>query len=239
MKVQHFFEESIYVISNYAVARNPLFSEKYYCKRFLRKVAHYLGPICDILSYGLMDNEFQLLIRLKSREVILDHYRSKLDDFEIESHKIPESTYIFSQCMANLQSSTAIHFNRREGRQGALFAARFQRFQVCSEREYEYWLDRIHNLEKMNELSDVWGNNLAGKGYDRWVVVNYKRGYRSSYKFYDGGGREGCLEVLRGLSDSELQGQFKNSAPRSLKSIYSKYSQFQKQKIPIYTLIYS
>lgn len=72
MKVDHVFEEQLYVISSHAVACNPLFRNKEHCARFQKKVEKYLSPLCEVLEYCLLANPFQLIIRLRSREQIID-----------------------------------------------------------------------------------------------------------------------------------------------------------------------
>jgi hypothetical protein len=87
----------------------------------------YLGPICEILAYSLYDHEFQLVVHLKPRYVFEYHFKDKNKDFDVSKFGIPETTYIFSQAMANLQVSFVKHFNWLFKRTGALVAGRFRR----------------------------------------------------------------------------------------------------------------
>ena len=123
----HFFEGHVYLISNFSVAKNPLFSNRYYKDRFIYKLKFYLEDLVDIIHYAIDNDQYQILIRLRSRRVFIEFYRRKYRDIEIPDFYIPPSTIILSQCIANLQSSAAIHFNRRERRCGALFARRFRK----------------------------------------------------------------------------------------------------------------
>lgn len=156
MRVKYVSGEKFYLVSNHAVAINPLFKDKYYCVRFLHKLKFYLSPLCEILSYSFSNHEFQLMVRLKSRESFESYFKNKYPKKIKKGVSIPKETYIFSQAMANLQSSMAIHFNRKEGRTGALFARRFSKTLIERAEEFEKWMERMKGMKNFLSYEKEW-----------------------------------------------------------------------------------
>ena len=70
-----FEEETHYHVFNHAIGKENLFhsTENYYY--FLKKYAQYISPIADTLAYCLMPNHFHLLVKIKSEQVLLAHYK--------------------------------------------------------------------------------------------------------------------------------------------------------------------
>lgn len=124
MRVQHIFNGHIYAITNHAIACNSIFDNKKLCTRFLSKVNFYLAPLYQILHYVLHDNQFQIIVKMASREEFEEYYMRKKGKQPMQND-IPLSTHIYSQEMANLLASTAIHNNRKFVRTGAIFTRRF------------------------------------------------------------------------------------------------------------------
>ena len=158
MKTQHLFEDHIYLISNHSVAKNPMFSDPALQHYFIDKMEKYLSPICKIIANCLNDNEFQLLVKLKNREAFEQHYLSKNKDYDSDKFGIPESTYIFSQAMANLQVSFVKHFNWKFSRSGTLVAGRFQRDLVKTESDMLKWIEKLNAGIKRHRYADQWIN---------------------------------------------------------------------------------
>ena len=160
MNTKHLFEEHVYLISNHSVARNPMFSNTSMQHYFIKKMEYYLLSICDILAYSLNDNEFQILIRTKSREDIADHFCTKNKKKLSSDADIPESTYIFSQAMANLQVSFVKHFNWKYERSGTLMAGRFERKLIESVSEMKDLILKLNQGVKKHHYWGLWLNDL-------------------------------------------------------------------------------
>lgn len=143
MKCRHIFEKRIYLICNRAVAGNTIFTSKKEQVEFLNKVDQYLGPVCDVLAHSLHDDQFQLLIETKSRRHFTKFFKLTHKGKTDERFFLPLSTHIFSRLMSNLQVSVAKKFNFRNGRSGALFAARFERILVEDEIEAADWANKL------------------------------------------------------------------------------------------------
>ncbi len=169
-KTQHLFEERVYLISNHSVARNPMFSSEEMQLYFAKRMEHYLTPICDILAYNLKDDEFQLLVKLKKREDFEKYFKQKMKSKKKFLQDVPESTYIFSQAMANLQVSFVKHFNWKYGRSGTLVARRFGRKLVESESEMQEWISKLNGGEKLHNYREMWINDLM-KSRVEWTSL--------------------------------------------------------------------
>lgn len=221
MQVDHLFDSHIYIITNHAVARNLLFRDKYLCRRFLEKLDKYLSSLCQIMHYCLDDNQFQIIVKLRDREAFIEYYIKKYGLAESEQDKIPASNYIFSQAMANLQSSTAIHFNRSFGRTGALFARRFQKVLVKSKEELDMWIDRLNEMKKFIKYYGEWGFRQGGEQRNEARVFWMKRVRRcierTGYAFIKGIlVSHAILSSFIQVDSIQFQGQFIKLPPGRL-----------------------
>lgn len=150
-------EEHYYLISNHAVARNPIFCDPRIQVHFRNKMEYYLEPLCDILAYNLKDQEFQILVRLKEREVFEAYFESRNEDFQ-GLQQIPESTYLFSQAMSNLQVSLVKKFNFLYQRRGTLMAGRFLRELItCKDKVIDY-IQMLNEGKQERRQSGIWAD---------------------------------------------------------------------------------
>ena len=163
MKSRHIFENRVYLISNRAVAGNPIFLSKTDQLEFLEKVEQYLKPICDVLAYSLHSDQFQLLIETKSRRNFTKFFRDMHKGKTNEDIFLPLSTHIFSRQMSNLQVSVAKKFNFRNDRSGALFAGRFERILIENEDELDLWIERLNAKVRFFDQAKNWANQISGK----------------------------------------------------------------------------
>lgn len=217
MQVDHIFEGHIYLISNQSVAVNGLFSDSELSLRFLEKMEKYIAPLCQIIHYVIDDDQFQILVKMKSRAAFCEYYRNKKEDVELEENKIPWSTHIFSQAMANLQSSAAIHYNRKTGRQGALFARRFRKRLVRSEAELENWIVRMNTMKKQFRYAPHWSYRYRASNRNKWVSGQRGKIERSAYILYVGKlARHYILSSFVRFREMELQGQFEMLPPKRI-----------------------
>ncbi len=160
-KTTHLFEEKVYLISNHAVALNPMFIDESMQKYFLEKMKIYLEPICNVLAYSLEDHEYQLLVKLKKKEDFVALYLEKNRNFLEEQDEVPPSTYIFSQSMANMQVSFVKHFNFINDRSGTLMASRFSRKLVETPEEMNRWKEKLNEGIKKHNYSKEWINQMG------------------------------------------------------------------------------
>ncbi len=220
MKVKHVFGGGVYLISSFGVARNPIFIEQSDVKFFQEKVDEYLSEICDIHAYGLNQNQFQYLIRIKERSVLEDFYYKKqaqkgknlgANIYDIRKKEAADSYLIFSQEVSNLLNCYAKWFNFKYGRKGSLFGDRYQKYLIESEEEMLSWIDRLNAMKPLVLFSRRWSFSKI-KGFRNG------RGECSSEAFFEG--RIGLEDIRKqGVSNfqrvifSKLRGYFISLPP--------------------------
>lgn len=218
-KTRHVFENGYYLISNKAVAKCFLFKDNSDCDYFRNGIIKQLKDVCQILAFGFLHDEFQLVIKLRSKEEIFDHFKNTHDTEALNS--IPEPTYIFSQLMANLQSGYVKKFNHKYGRDGGLMKSRYCRRLIESEGELDYEIERVNNLTPLFPRSSIW--TFRRKQYKRRrEIMNENRSSKIYYKLK--------ANILDGIYtrnfkikgffyfkiDVYLRGDFENLPPKSL-----------------------
>ena len=206
METRHLFEDRIYAISNASGAKNCLFKSLEDIKYFQEKLDHQLSSICNLIAYSFKADEYVLLIRMKSREEIVNFYRKKKSKGLQHDDLIPPSSYIFSQQMANLQAGYAKHYNWKYKRTGSLFCSRFARELVESEDEMIMWVEKINNLYEFRARLDYWKSDRY-KSLVRVGVKWKERMLNCSYGAYNGGAQSaiGCFSLWININ---LQGCF-------------------------------
>lgn len=206
MNVKYIEENRTYVITSHMVARNNMFFKVYYCQRFISQFYKYLSPLCELVSYSFSAYEFTMVIKTFDRNSFVDYYKLKQIRKGKEIGLVPESTYIFSQAVANLLASMAIHFNRKEGRTGAMFARRFRKVLISSKGELEKWIRRIHNKQETHRYGKRW----QWKVKRRRQKGSGKPWFWNSVGIFGKQGASGRMELKKWLEKmSELQGQSK------------------------------
>jgi hypothetical protein len=120
---------------------------------------YYLGPICKIMAFSMKGHEFRLVLKLADRETFESYYekeKKRKDSFLLT----PESTYIFSQEMSNLQVSLVKHFNHKFNRSGTLMAGRFKRKEIMDSTEVMDLVRDLNKGEGHHSYSRMWVNDL-------------------------------------------------------------------------------
>ncbi len=175
---KHVFEGGIYLLTNIGVARNPIFHNQESIERFKEKANDYLSPLCKIIAFAFNDNQWELLVQMKTREEFINFYRKKHKNENILEFLIPESSIIYSQEMANLQSGFAKHINWLYKRVGALFYRRYQKELITSEKELVATIERLKNVRPYNPHKGEWAirksERLESKKGMRWGI-NYEK----------------------------------------------------------------
>lgn len=217
MKKVHLFNDHIYLISSHAVARNPLFHNKFMCDRFLGKVEKYLSPLCEVLHYNLDGNQYQMLVKLKSRDAFCAFVRAEKCTPDLEDEGIDWTTYIFSRAMSRLLASCAIHFNRKYGRSGALFARRFSRKLISNKQELDEQLGRFDKMEPSHVNMKVWNKVPSRFRLKNKKRVRLKKKERSGFYYYQRPKkRHKVLSNFRRVQTLELRAQFNNLPPNNI-----------------------
>ncbi|HMS65326.1 MAG TPA: transposase [Ignavibacteria bacterium] len=130
-------EGNIYHIFNQGINYQRIFFKNENYLYFLDKIRKYLKPNCEILSYSLIPNQFQILIYSKGN--------SSPSDFK-ERNKISEGFRL-------LLSSYTKGINKQEYRTGSLFTQNTKsRFVDLNDCHAEYCLNFIHQSPLRKEL---------------------------------------------------------------------------------------
>ncbi len=200
MKSKHVFGGHVYLISNYGVARNPIFKDKKDLEFFKEKFDQYLGEICDLHASSHKINQFQYLVKIKEREHLEAFYLKKMDKKKSGKVKlkarnkivsIPESYLIFSQEVSNFLNSVAKKFNFRHGRRGSLFADRYTKLLVTSEEEMRSWKERLVSMRPLFTFEDGWkAEELSDGECQQLETVELSEGALSTIYL------RGCFESL-------------------------------------------
>ena len=214
MKTVHLFSDAYYLISNKAVAKCFMFRDEADCRLFKEKLDHHLKPLCDITAYGFLKDEFQLLVKLKSRKVFEEYFKEKYEGSGNSERPIPETTYIFAQAMANLQSGYAKSFNFKYDRDGGLAKGRYMRQLVESEEELESHIKRINSLQVLAQRSRIWTFRRKEDGFKMELVGNGV--VRSSWRCYSEVGEDAELGCFKHKDELLVRGQFDNLPPKSI-----------------------
>ncbi len=214
---KHVFEGAIYLLNNISVARNPLFRNQESIERFKEKADIYLSPICNILAFAFNDNQWQLLVQMKSREDFINFYRKKHKNENIEEFLIPESSIIYSQEMANLQSGFAKHYNWLNKRVGALFYRRYQKQLITSEEELISTNERLKKERPNNPHKGEWAirksENLKSEKGMRWGINYEKLAELGSQVLWNG------IQVNK----TDLEAHFRNLPPLKIENSIYRY----------------
>ncbi|MEL6988020.1 MAG: hypothetical protein AAGK97_09325, partial [Bacteroidota bacterium] len=108
--------------------------------------------------------------KLKSREEIESYYRKKYTKLYADSEFIPETTYIFAQAMANMQSGYAKYFNYKYDRDGGLMKGRYFRSLIESDEILDQCIESVHQLEKLGKRSRIWTFRRKEDGFNLELI---------------------------------------------------------------------
>ncbi len=214
MKTKHLFEDGYYHLSNKAVAKCFLFGDERDCVRFKEKVDHHLSSLCDVVSFALCHDEFHLIVKLKSRQEIERYYLEKYNGHtDGKGNFIPETTYIFAQAMANLQSGYAKYFNYKYNRDGGLMRGRYFRTLIESEQMLDKTIQRVNKLESIRKRNSIWTFRRKRDGFQFELLSNTVK--RSSYRCYEEA-KDAELDCFKLKENIYLRGQFENLPPKQI-----------------------
>ncbi len=214
MKTKHLFADGIYHIGNKAVAKCFLFADEKDCIRFQTNIDHHLGPLCDVLAYSFSEDEFQLVVKLKDRKTIENYFKEKYAKFYQDEKFIPETTYIFAQAMANMQSGYAKYFNYRYDRDGGLMKGRYFRHLIESEEELNNLVKKVHAFHAQSKRSRIWTFRRKEEGFNLEFKVSAR--VRSSLRSYEEARITSGIGCFKSLHQIDLRGRFSNLPPKRL-----------------------
>ena len=132
----------IYHMFNRAVGSEKLFRNDDNYKYFLHKFQNHVSPIAELLAYSLLPNHFHLLIKIKSEEIIEEHFA------KMKVNKTKESYLDFSDFImerfSNWANSYAKAYNKMYERKGALFIDFMRRSKAIDDADISAFIFYIH-----------------------------------------------------------------------------------------------
>ena len=96
------------------------------------------------------------MVALNDRPSFIKYYCEKHKLDTSDQDQIPESTYILSQEMANIQSGYAKWFNFRHKRFGTVFGRRYTKLLVRSEQELREWIVALNEKHRHWTFTSFW-----------------------------------------------------------------------------------
>lgn len=164
-----------YVLTNFAAANNPIFRSEEDVENFKGRLNKHLSALCEIMGYSFHVDQFQIIVSLKERAVFEAFYIKKMLKKGIDDFVIPESTYILSQEMANIESGYAKWFNFKYGRYGVVFGRRYTKDLINDEVELEEWVEKVNKHKVYWSFEEMWSyikNFVERLEYLRKIAVS-------------------------------------------------------------------
>lgn len=148
--------ENCYILTNFSDNNNPMFMSEKDIQNFIKRIEQHLSPLCEILGYTFHNDQFIVMVLVRDRKTFIDYYRNQKEDDTLLEEQIPESTYILSQAMANLQSGYALYFNKKYKRYGSLFGRRYTKVLIETEEALSEWMEKMKNHLKFWDFEPFW-----------------------------------------------------------------------------------
>lgn len=206
MVVPYTFNGNCYILTNFAGSNNPFFTNQEEIDNFKGRIEKNIGELVEILGWSFRSDHYQIMVSLRQREVFEMFYREKRDDLNIVEESIPESTYILSQEMANIQSGYAKWFNHRHERYGSLFGRRYTKILLESKEAVKEAVDKINEGNAIWEFTQLW-SYLWNFVKERKVFKDFRD---TSLMMYEGSGtRIKCwFSNFLSFEDWDLRGNY-------------------------------
>jgi len=108
---------------------------------FLNKFSKYLNSVCEVYAYCLMPNHFHFLVKVKSKQELINSEIKFKVDTKTGLHTIEN---ILSKQFAKFLSSYTQALNKVSGRHGALLESPFKRIKIDSDEYLKNLILCIH-----------------------------------------------------------------------------------------------
>jgi len=161
--------DTYYHIYNRGINRENIFIEERNYELFLRLYEKHLTPVTDLFCYCMLRNHFHILVRVKSKDEILEDGKtarvSSVNDRQLRQsttanqeegtlRKPLGSRYVSDQ-FSNFFNAYAKTINKAHGRTGSLFQHPFGRIPITSDRQFWNVMAYIHqNPQKHGFVKD-------------------------------------------------------------------------------------
>lgn len=133
-------EDTFYHIYNRGINGETIFKKEGDYNLFLEKYSFHLHPFIDTYAYCLLSNHFHFLIKVKSKEEILEGIELKYPNKKVES-----ISHFISKQFAHLFNGYSQIINKYNSRTGGLFESPFRRIEVTSDSYFSNLVWYIHH----------------------------------------------------------------------------------------------
>ena len=182
----YFDHGGIYHIYNKVVTGRKLFETDIDYYDFLRRYQKYLSPYFDTYAYCLIPNHYHFLVKVKEPENI-DVSLEKTIAAKKYTNGEELINFFLENQLSRMFSGIAIKYNKRSGREGALFKEGTKRVELKTESRVIYQLCYIHH--------NVIHHHLAKK-YNAWKYSSYLAYLSDKNSHID---KNSILELLGGI----------------------------------------
>ncbi len=140
-----------YMIESKATARNSYFEHKGELERFRSLFRRYLGGFVGIEKVYVSGAGYQMLIKVKGRQVVLSEYKKgcKRKGKKVKELYVKEPWRIISEQMRIFGSVYAKWVNAERGRSGGLVKERYSRYYFEDYEEYRRYKERMEEGEEI------------------------------------------------------------------------------------------
>ena len=148
--------DTYYHIYNRGTNRENIFIEERNYEHFLNLFERHIAPICDLFAYCMLRNHFHMMVRIKSKEEILEYKQSLkvLETFRDLEKEKPLGSQYPSDRFSNFFNAYAKAINKAYGRTGSLFQHPFGRVPITSDRQFWNVIAYIHQNPQKHKFVD-------------------------------------------------------------------------------------
>ncbi|MDQ3845945.1 MAG: hypothetical protein M3342_18340 [Bacteroidota bacterium] len=143
--MQNFFVSLIpeysYHIFSHAIGEEKLFRSNENYSFFLNRFSRHVVPVADTFAWCLLPNHFHFLIRIKSIEIIKQHFLEKKTNKEFHPEGVSD---FLMERFSNWLNSYTKAFNKMYNRKGALFMDCLCRVEIKTDAQLRGTVFYIH-----------------------------------------------------------------------------------------------
>jgi putative transposase len=173
-----------YHVSNRAVGSEQIFLEERNYHFFLGRASIHISPIAEVVSFSLVPNHFDFIVRIKTLQVIEEYYSDLKKGKSIEQDLVCD---FIMERFSNFLNSYTKAFNKTYQRKGALFIDYLKR------EEIEHRLRMLETAVYIHQDPVRHGHCKMMKDWN-WTSFNYD--------YF--GQREEIIRLFGGLEQYEL-----------------------------------
>lgn len=146
-QVKEMHQGEIYLIQGQSSANSLAFEDKAEIIKFQQMCNRILSPYFKLKEYLFTPDGWQLVVRVRSKETIIKHYKLGREKLGHETTSIPDLWRILSEKIRILRSNYIVWSNKKEGRTGSKVSKSYERFIFESIDEARTYIKKMRNNE--------------------------------------------------------------------------------------------